>query len=107
MVTKYPDTLTYIQKEYATPERDLDGHLVVTEDGDDTTHTFECRAEVYGLVKEKDTQGGTVTEASWVVYIPVTDFEFKYGQKVSVAGKFSDLPVMRFSRGTFNCRLWV
>lgn len=108
MVSQYPHRITIVSNpEFAQNEESGNFQQVP-----DTESTFEseCRAEPAGsnpVIKGAD---GEDVVISWLVYMPKTEMEFSYGDKVLVTmqnGSQYEGTVKRQSNGQFNSRLWV
>ena len=105
---QYPHSISVISSPEFTQNEDTGNFQQVPETGG--TFESECRAEPAGsnpIIKGID---GNDIVFAWIVYMPKTETEFKFGDKVVVTlgnGSQYEGTVKRQYNGQFNTRLWV
>lgn len=106
MVTQYPHTLTAVFTTDAEPAyQDALGNWVIPS-GTEEVAVFECRAEANDSGREIRGVDGTLVKFGYIIYMPLTEYNFAYGQDVDIVGMTTGT-VKKFHRGQLNCRIWI
>lgn len=106
--TYYPDKI-YSKNSADSVYNEETGDYELTEGGIEVLIGV-CRLEV-GSGSKQNTTDGEVYIYSWIAYAPLEIPNLKEGQILRIVGEDgvtkTEKQIIQFSRGKFNCRVWL